>query len=685
MLLVTLDTTRADHVGVYGRGGAHTPRLDAIARDGVLVRNAIAAAPITAPAHSTILTGLLPPAHGVRDNGTFRLPDAVQTLPELLKQRGYATAAFVSAAVLDSRYNLSQGFDTYEDNLWTENAPPMFMIRERSGARTAQLATEWLKKHRAQHPTQPFFVWVHLFDVHEPHHPSPLDAMVTPSRYDAEITGVDRQVGKLVDVVAPETLIAVTADHGESLGEHGESTHGIFVYQSTLHIPLLLRWTGHIPAGSVYKGPAHQVDLFPTLLAATATKVPSNQGANLLDALAGRAQASERPLYSESKLSELGFGMAPLHSVRRGKYTYIRAPRPELYDRDRDPSELHNLIGEKPEVAAKLSADLDSILKDSQARGFEAPANPIDRETEESLRALGYVGDSQTRKEVASMDPKDGIRVYEQLQQARQLVRNSRYDEAKAILKQLLESTPRNISAINVLALSEVRGGQLEKAEKLYLDSLNIEPNQPRVHLMLANMLSDLRRLDDAVAHAKAAMDLSPGYVEALVVLGFLELGRGNKAQADAYYDRALEVDAKYPRAQRVYADMFFRQAQYAKALEYYRRALEVTPRNFDALIQTGLSAHRIGDYQAALEFYQRAAELRPDSWLPPYNAACVHALAGDKPAAFEQLKLAVSNDFANVDLLRRDPDFVSVRREPEFVAMVKKLRPNARAESVKR
>jgi choline-sulfatase len=683
ILLITLDTTRADRLGSYGFKIGRTPRLDELAKQGVRVAHAIAAAPITAPAHSSILTGLLPPAHGVRDNGTYRLPDEVETLPEVLKREGYATAAFVSAAVLDRQYNLCQGFDTYDDDLWSEDAPPMFMIRERAGARTVALATEWLERQHERRPDQPFFVWVHLFDAHEPHSPAAFDTILAPSRYDAEIAGLDRQVGALIDAVSalqpPErTLIALTADHGESLEEHGETTHGIFVYESTVRIPMLLRWPGKLPP-SVYPGPMHQVDLFPTLLAATHSKVPANQGLNLLDALAGKISAPEHALYSESKLSELGFGMAPLHAVRLGPYTYVRAPKPELYDRSKDPQELDNLIEREPEIARQLSAELDRLLQDSESRGYHAPEQSVDRATEETLRALGYVGDTQTRKAVTAMDPKDGIAMYEQLNRARHLVRSARYAEAIEVLHELLTRTPRNSSALNVLALSEYKAGNPERAEQIYRDSLRAEANQPRVHLQLANMLLDKRHYDTALAEAQEALRQSPQFVEALIVLGFSELRRGNKVQADEYYNRALQADPKYPRAFQAYADMFFRQQDYAQALDYYRKALQRAPNNFESLIQAGVSARRSGDINAALGFYETAAQLRPDSWIPPYNVACLHALAGDRAAALEQLGRAVQSTMSDPDLLLHDADLASLREDPQFLALTKQAQRKAR------
>lgn len=684
ILLITLDTTRADHLGSYGYGLARTPRLDALAREGVRATRVTAVAPITATAHASMLTGLLPPAHGVRDNGSFRLPDEVATLPELLRERGYRTAAFVSAAVLESRYNLSQGFEHYDDDLWAENAPEMFMIRERAGARTATRAIDWIAQHEREHSTQPFFVWVHFFDVHEPHTPKASEAVLSASPYDAEIAGVDRQVGAVVDAALGgdenrNVLIAVTADHGESLGEHGETTHGIFVYESTTHIPLLMRWPGRLPAGRVYDGPVSQVDLFPTLLAASGAPLPETQGVNLLDALVGTAKPVDHAVYSESKLSELGFGMAPLHALRDGQYTYVRAPQPELYDRASDPDEAHNILAREPAIAARLSAALDRVLRDSERRAVRTSPVLRDPQNTEVLRALGYVGDGATRKEVAAMDPKAGIAVYEKLHAGRHLVRRGQHREAGVVLRELLALTPRNVSALNVLALSEAQSQRGDAALAHYRESLGIEPNQPSIHLAIANILLARRDYDAAFEHAREVNRLSPDFIEGLVALGVIEYKRGHKDRADAYYTQALSIDPKFPRALHAYADLYYREGDYARALDYYERALERMPGNFEALVAAGGSARRTGDTKAAFEFYRRAELLRPDSFVPAYNAACLHVLQNNRAAALEELRRAVDNTITDPDLLERDPDFAALRSDPEFIALAARAQASAR------
>src|SRR5947209_15029841 len=349
LLLVTLDTTRADRLGCYGYGAARTPALDRLAAEGVRAADAVTAAPITLPSHATILTGLYPPAHGVRDNGTYALGDDAVTLAERLHAAGYRTQAIVSALVLNRRYNLGQGFDGYDDDLWSEDQPKLFLIRSRPGPKTAARAVRWLEGWSEETPRRPFFLWMHLFDAHQPYTAPAAERLRFATPYDAEIAVLDRAVGEVVDElrhqgILDDTLVVVTADHGESLGEHGEKTHALFIYDATVRVPLLLRYPRRLPAGTVYAGPVRTVDIAPTVLAALGLPGGGEmQGRDLLPAFRGDEPPPDLAQYSESLLAQVGFGMSPLFGLRHGGYKWIRAPKPEVYDLGRDPRETANL------------------------------------------------------------------------------------------------------------------------------------------------------------------------------------------------------------------------------------------------------------------------------------------------------------------------------------------------------
>jgi choline-sulfatase len=685
VLVITIDTLRADHLGSYGYNFARTPRLDQLAREGVRVEHAVSVAPITLPSHTSIFTGLYPPAHGVRDNGAYRVPEKLLTLAEILQEKGYSTQAIVSAQVLHRRYNLDQGFDGYDDKLWNEDQPGMFMIRERPARRTVDTAIEWLRTWSgpSEEQRKPFFLWVHLFDPHQPHDAGGADKALSVTPYDAEIAAADRQVGRLLDALAAEgvlddTLVVFTSDHGESLGEHGEQTHAVFIYESTIRVPMIFRHPSTLPADTVYRGDARGVDVFPTVLSMLGHPIPSNQGFDLSGALKGRAEGPGKPQYSESLLAQLGFGMAPLLGVRNGPWTYIRAPRPELYDRAADPRELSNLLStgatEATRKAAELDGELDRILLASERFGITAIASPLDEETTEMLQALGYLGEAGTREAVQDMDPKDGIKIYSMLEHGRHLARDLRFEEAKATLEALLEIVPGHVSARNTLALCESRLGNRDKAIEHHLRSLADEPHQPRVMSALADIYLQRGELDLAEAKLKEALQLNPDFVEAILARGFLELKRKRPKEAERWYNKALETDADYPRAYLQYGALYFRQGESIEARHWYERAIEKWPDNFQAVFQAGVCSHRLREHEKAEAYFKRALEIRPDAWEPYYNLACSRALQSDLDGSLAYLGEATDKGFDDARLLKADSDLASLHADARFIALEKKL-----------
>jgi len=685
VLLVTIDTCRADRIGCYGFSLARTPNLDRLACEGVRCTDAVTTAPITAVAHASILTGLLPPAHGVRDNGAYALSDDVVTLSERLQAVGYATQAFVSAVVLARRYNLTQGFDGYDDDLAAEDAPPLFMIRDRPATRTAERAVAWLRARQAQPQRPPFFLWVHFFDPHQPYEARVPNRHLIPTPYDAEIAAADIGLGMILDELRRQnlldhTLTIVTADHGESLGEHEEKTHAIFVYDATVRVPLLWRFPQLLPAGRVYEGPVRVIDIAPTTLAAL--HLPGGeqtQGVNLLPALGGDEPPPELPQYSESLVAELGFGMAPLYAVRHRGWKYIRAPRPELYDLTHDPQELSNLYDRERGRAEELSRLLDELLAHSSQRGRTAPYNPLDRETLATLQALGYVASAEEREGLAGIDPKDGIVLYAKLEQARHLAQNAQWTRAETLLRELLEQTPGNVSARNILALCLLRQGHVAAAEQQYQRSLEIDARQNRVLAMLGQIRLSQRDFDAAERHLRAALAITPRFVEAMVLLGFIGLQRGDDPAAQAWYEQAVAEDGGSARVTRRYADLFFLQGDYARALEFYQRTTEAEPAHFEAIMQTGMCRQRLRAYAVARRAYQRAAAVCPDSWKPVYNLACLDALEGASQAALAGLREAVAKGLRDVRLLQTDSDLTSLRALDAFREIVEQARAAAR------
>ena len=685
VVLITVDTLRADRLGCYGYQAARTPNIDRLATEGVRVEHAIAPAPITLPSHTSILTGLEPPAHGVRDNATYRVPDAAETLAERLKAEGYQTQAFVSAEVLHRRFNLNQGFDGYDDELWSEAKPASFMARERSGERTMDLVLQWLgARSLPSAGGAPFFLWVHLFDPHDPYSPPEADAKASPTLYDGEIASVDRQIGRLLETleqgkVLDDTILVFTSDHGESLGEHEEGTHAIFIYESTVRVPLIFRYPRKLPSGKVYGGSARSVDIMPTILA-LAGKAPNQaQGTDLSKALGGAPPTASRAQYSESLHPELAFGMAPLAGIRLDEWTYIRAPRPELYNRAADPRELRNLLdgeasGSAKVKAAELDALLTKVVEDSEGFGLVAEARPLDPQTVQMLQALGYMGDSDTPEDLGGMDPKDGVQVYDQMITAVALAQGGDCGAASTVLESVLERLPGNVRALNALAMCEAQAGNLKAAHEHYLKSVAHDPQQHQVFLQLGRIDLKRGRPESARRRFSDALELLPDSVDAMMLMGHLDFSEGHAAKATRWYDRAIAADPKRPDAYLQQGDLYFRKGKFEEAQVWYEKALGVSAGSFAASLQAGLCSLYVGDLGTAERHLLQAIQTTPTRWQPLYSLGCVRAQQGDADAALRYLEGAATKGFTNLAQLQGDPCMASLSSEPRFLSLVRAL-----------
>jgi choline-sulfatase len=679
VLIITIDTLRADHLGCYGFPVARTPVIDRVASEGVRCADAVSAAPITMPAHSSIFTGLFPPAHGVRDNGAYALGEGAVTLAERLHGAGYTTHAFVSALVLNRRYNLNQGFETYDDDLWAEDDPKLFMIRERRAPKTTDRFLRWFDEWHRGEKRKPFFTWIHFFDPHQPYHASPTDSALSVSPYDAEISGVDRQIGRIIDTLKrdgtlDDTLLIITADHGESLGEHGEKTHAVFVYDATVRIPLIVRYP-RLFQPRVYDAPIRSVDITPTVLEVLGLSgAKEMDGRGLLEPLRGKESPPALPQYSESLLSEIGFGMAPLYSLRDGGYKYIRAPRPELYDLHKDPHELRNLVAELPRVASRLDRELTRIADDSRRRAVKADVTPMSRETEESLQALGYLAPHGERAAMQGIDPKDGLPLHNKLEDARHLAQRRRWSEAETLLLELVSATPRNISAINVLGLVAIKEGDRAKALHYYEQSLSVDPTQFRVYSILGAIALTDGDLATADKHVRKSLELNPHFVEAMATLGFIESLRGHDAQAEAWYRKGIALDPTFPRVHRRLGDLYYDRGDFAHARTYYAKTAQLAPTDVRAVVQEGNCARRLGLTAEAEALFRRAETLRPDGWIPTYNRACLLATTGRAPEALQTLLALTQRRPLSLPLIERDSDLATVRALSEYATLKKRL-----------
>ena len=587
VLLISSDTTRADHVGCYGNRGVATPAIDALARDGVLCATAISPSPSTLPAHASLLTGLYPYRHGARANGTFRLEDRITTLAERLRGAGYRTAAAISAFVLDSRFGLDQGFEVYDDDLTkgVKHSPHMF--RERPAELTNEPVTAWLRANGQD----PFFLWVHYFDPHAVYlPPEPYRTRYRHAPYDGEIAYVDSQVGALMTQlddlgVRDKTLVIFTADHGEGLGEHGEQTHSLLIYDATLHVPLIFSAPSRLPRGKVMHRQTCLVDVVPTVLAVLGQEVPDElDGMNLCQP----SPAGPRPVLIETISTMTLHGWAPLVGVRRDDYKYILAPTAELYDLRRDPRELENLYAGEPKIVRALSDRLGAWLGGDP---FLAARQAVDLanldandEIVRHLAALGYVGTVRgPHDDTAPMrDPKDMVPHWETLQHAINLRGQGRLNEALPILEACVAEVDGDIFARSVLASAYLQRGEYDRALEVYRRAVELEPNDEGLLLGIASVRLALGELDESEQAIQQALAIQPQSAQAWVMRGRISARRQDEQEALGHFERAIELDpgATGPAAYSEIGFLHLRARRLEPAREAFRNALDIDALN---------------------------------------------------------------------------------------------------------
>ncbi len=560
LVLITIDTLRADHVGAYGYAGNTTPALDRIAGAGVRFDRAYAPAPITLASHASMLTGRYPPGHGARDNG-MRMTPGIPTLATILHEQGFQTAAFIAAFPLDRRFGLSPGFDVYSDRM--PRGPGGKLLNERPGRAVVDEALAWLEPRRAR----PFFLWVHLFEPHAPYGDPAQAAGRTPiERYDEEIRTADAQVGRLVDglgAARADTLVIVVGDHGEAFGEHGEITHSLFVYDTTLRVPWAMMGPGIPGSGTAVPDPVCLVDLAPTAVALLGKGKLDADGVDVRPLLAGHHLAA-RELYAESFAPLFDFGWSPLRSVRRGQWKAIAAPRPELYDVAQDPGEEHDVAAQQDAMRRTLIERADKYSPAEIGSQAEALATG-DRDTAARLRALGYLqGGTPGPGAGPRADPKDR--------------------------RELAARMGRVVSG-------ELRGAELKKTLKAILHD---DPRNPQAHLRLGDCLLDEGAFAAAAPHFAAAIAADLPSVDGHVGLAACQVASGKSGAAEQTLAKALEREPGNPV---VLANLGILQAKAGRlqaAIQSFTRALETDPDLHEARFNLALAYADAGRRQDA-------------------------------------------------------------------------------------
>jgi choline-sulfatase len=647
LLLITVDTTRADRLEPYGARDVETPVMTQLAAESVLFEQALAVAPITLVAHASLLTGLHPPRHGVRNNGTHFAAEKLELLSETLRARGFRTGAVVSASVLEARYGLSQGFEHYDDDLSDGRDRHPRVVADRPAEFTVDRARRWLD---GLGPRERFLLWVHFYDPHANYAPPPPYRERYRERpYDGEIAYMDREIGRLLEhprlAGAEDVVTALIGDHGESLGEHGESSHAILAYQSTLHVPFLLRIPG-LPGGIRVAEPVSQVDLAPTLLDLLSLPVPPNlDGGSLLPLLEGRTPSRTAPgaLYAETYLPFYTYGWAKLRAVRDGRWKLIDAPTPELYDLERDPRELTNLHQRRSEIARDLRQRLDTFLEQTGDPEREQTMT-LDSETAEQLRQLGYlaVGSEPPRRDGDRPNPMEVVGVHASLQRAHQLQRNRLYDQARSQLDSVLERDPGNLAAHLDLASVLADDDQVDRAFEVLQRALELDPSYPRIQLALAQVETLRGNREAALGLVDLALELDPRNPEARMQRSNLLRSLGRAVEAAAVLENALEELPTHPRLNIAYArTVELARGDLPAAELRIRRALETDP--FLAAGWTALGEMLERDERAAeaVATYRSGLERQPDSHELHGNLGTLLARQGDRAGAESHLREA--------------------------------------------
>ncbi len=511
LLLITLDTVRADHLSCNGSDKVQTPRLDRLARDGVNFTRARAPVPLTLPSHASILTGRYPPAHGVHDNGAFRLPQGELTLAEVLKGHGYETAAFTGSFVLDHRFGLAQGFDVYDDRMWSDPSMLENMEAERKAEAVYEAFAEWLKENGDR---RPFFAWVHLYDPHAPYvPPEPFLSRYRKDPYAGEIAYTDAVVGKIVDELESrnlltETLVAVVGDHGEGLGDHDERTHSLLIYNSTLHVPMLLFAPGLLPEGRKIDDLTRTIDLAPTLLDYMGWSERPGQGTSLRPLIEGRRLKEEIVAYSESAYPELNLGWSELRGLETDRYRFILAPRKELYDLGEDRGETENLVSRRPRIAGELGDRLEALIEKLDSSG-EPAGREMDPETEAKLRSLGYVSSrgSPVARDAPPVDPKDKMDAWNRIQFAIFQFGHRDYGGALVTLNEVLASEKDIPMVYEYLGSCHMRLEQWSEVESVTRQALERGIESADFHINLG--LIHFRRKEFAQAETELKVALA--------------------------------------------------------------------------------------------------------------------------------------------------------------------------------
>ena len=654
ILLITIDTIRPDRLSCYGYNKKTTPNIDTLAEEGIIFKNAYSQVPLTLPSHTSILTGLLPNHHGVRNNGDYVFDKTVPTLASLLKKNDYVTAAFVSSYVLNNKFGLDYGFDYYNDEVEINSQGHRHLTSERKAAAVTDKVLDWINNNA----NKKIFIWLHYYDPHEPYSPPSYYSEQFKDPYDGEIAYVDYNIGKLLKHLKQiglmeKTLILIVGDHGEAFGEHDEVEHGIFLYDVILHIPFIIHFPKYVPRSKVDQL-VRTVDIFPTLLELSGISNYRNDGISLVSFIMKNNSENSVVSYAET-IYPSNYKWASLFSIRNLNWKFIDAPVPELYNISNDISENNNVINSHPSIAQKLKNQLISILQEQKSSKMKY----IDKESQEKLMALGYAGSSFNNNNNNNKnlpDPKFKIVYWGMLNKARKLAlkepekafsilielhqrdkdtpqytyyaalifkKAKEYDKALYYIKQAIERDYNNDLFWYEAAYYNFFMNQLQEAMEAIQTCIKINPDLPQAYNLRGSLFMQFNNIQAAYDDFNKAITLDKNDDEAYANIGNIFFIMKNFDKAYKYYQEALQHNPKNADALNGKGAIFLQRKEYKMALDYFKRALIEDPTFYDMYINISIVYITIGNYAEARYYLQKLMQVMPpDKNRRLYNAA---------------------------------------------------------------
>ncbi len=643
VLLITLDTTRADRLGCYGYKKGKTPNLDSLAYRGVRFERAYCQVPLTTPSHCSILTGTYPLYHQVRNNGTYALPSEVLTLAEIFHEKGFETSAFVASFTVDSRFGLDQGFNVYDDT-FAEGQAFKALNSERKAEKVFESFARWFEKRS----DRPFFCWLHFFDPHLPYEPPPpFNVEFAESPYDGEIAYMDLYVGKVLEALRVkkligQTLLVLAGDHGEAFGEKTETGHGVFLYEETLRVPLIFYAENHLPSGLVVKPRVRLIDIAPTIL--DLLNFPAQeqmQGESLVPYIQGKKK-KDLSTYIETYFPLENHGWSALIGVVDGDWKYIRAPREELYNLKLDPGETKNLVDSDRKIASEKRALLDEYIARFSS-GMLSAKRALTEEDRERLRSLGYVSPSGETPAGPLPDPKDMLPELQLSQRAEAYEMEEKYAEAAKLYEEMLSRRPENQTGYVNLALMKAKLNQFDEAVSTLERGIALFPKSLLLLSRLAHTYMVMGRLKKALAAWETVLEVEPQYFDGLLGSAWILDLMGDKEKARSFYEKALEVEPENKFLRKNYGLNLATTGKIKEAIEVYERLKSDYPDDYEVWQDLGIAYGYAGDLSRSIENLQKAVELHP-SPTGYLNLAVAFRKVGNIERAIECFRLYLAN-----------------------------------------